>query len=786
MPLSSTNNSPPEQSESGPLKKKVSLKDLMDRYKETPLGNVSRRFQEEFFTPAAAALFTTFAGDTSLRFAVVADEQISTAAINPKTGQVMIGKSLAQACLEGERKNDVTFNHTLLRFIFAHEIGHYKDLCHGGDKPIGFSQKLKRFQEWNDRLNQKIWDTWENDFGAFHKGKVERGENRACPLHFLYHEFFNKLDDTLVNRRAQKGFKSLRPGSFQLPDFYEYTLFQSTSYNRMNTPLCGQLGNYLLQKIETPHLQIEVDPEVQAELEVQYDFNGKKQTLLQILAYLSDKFDSQYAAIRYPDKYEKYFLPAFERLLKKDREFNERLQDFMEQLEKQQDQNGEQPQSGQGPAGSPNPFSRRSQEIADKAREAEKNDQGRIKDRQAKNKEESKSDQQKAEDQMRKQAASFAGERSLPLEKTQRYFELRAEFEPEIEELSDFIVHILLRNKTTAVSILEKRQKSGNLLVKNLIKKYAGIISGDKEATRVFERKITTDTYRPRNIGMMFRMVIDNSGSMRTLMPELEGVFVIITHAIRRAQQMLIQTYHLPEVRLQSQMILFGNARQEGDPHSGARLIKPGSSPDQEEGDFDAELIQALGHITCNEGTEDSDAWKLIGEELFDPGEVEVEGDNESISASLEVTDGFTEHPERTRLYLETIQELGIHPRCAYIENNQPLDQSLSDRTRSIREEMASAYQNPARMQELQEQLRSVEQQWYLQNEQLLENNPSTEVWGDRMSIMKDTRDILPLVEIMLMEAVNQVDEQLEQNQHFSLTGHFTEKALQRGKDAAN
>lgn len=770
--MSETKNiiEPPEQ-----VKKKdhLDFKEIMEIYKDVSLSAASRRFYEEFFTPAREALFQAYAHDNSLKINLADDQKVSTTNIILETGSIEIGKSLALACLD----NIQGANEALLTFIAGHEIGHFLDNYSSSDKPIGFSLSLKNYGKWFDELKAKVQKKWEEEFKEFHDEKDAGGEIKINPLYYLYHKFFNVLDDCLVNKRATEGFRSLQRNSFNLSDIYEFSLFSEKKYQRSETLLCEQLGYYLIQKVMSPHIEVEVDPLVQEELEKKYLFNGTNQTLLEILGYLTKNYKSNYAAVRYPNQYEKYFIPAFERLLdQEDKEDKEKLKEKLKEITDKIKKEGKKGKGkeGKGSAGEPDPFARRSGKIKEAGKKAEESDKEKINGIKEINEDAGKTDKDKAHDALKKNAARFAKENNLNLNKTQRYYEIVNENVEKIDDFAQMIIALLLRNKTTVQTIVEKGKKAGSLRVPDLIRRYAGIYAGDKNAMWIFERKISIEELKKRILNLKLRLIIDNSGSMAGLMSKLEEVFVIVTKGIRRANELLKTEYKMENINLSSEMILFGN-------ENNAQQIKKAGTVDENDAEFDVKIINGLNAIQCNEGTCDDDAWKLINEKLFVPEEVRVdlETDTESISLNIELTDGFTATPETTKQEKGAAQDKDMQVHCVYLANDQGLDESLYDRTKKLREKLINASKSGNRVEQegIEKQLQGEAERWRQENQAILKNNPISDIWDeDEYTCIKEPSDIITIIVAQIMQGVNAVDKKLEGAERFNLSAHFLQK----------
>lgn len=620
--------------------------------------------------------------------------------------------------------------------------------------------------------------------GEYKSPTLEERKKLGTPLHKLYHRYLNVLDDCVVNTMALSKHEASR---FDAKRFYNTVLFQSTKYSTETTPRAEQFGYYILQKIMDPSLKIVVDEEVQKEIDSEHAIQIKKSgkaKILEIMQNICDRHRSIVGPRRYTEYYGieesgRYFLAPFERLIDldlKDTEKREELKKMLEDLMRDQKEQQGQPQDGKegkpskkpNPLGSPNPF----QKPIDDAKEAHERAKEQAKktreDKKADDAEKAKPDSQKLNEEFKKYGSSFAKTNELDLDKTQRYFEIKAEKREEIEELSNSITNILLRNKMESIRIYERFKKSGNVNIRDLLSKISGILSGENNySSKFYDRKSISELFLKRIIGMKIRLLIDNSGSMSGLIGELEEVFVIVSNAIRLANYKLQINYGI-DANLNTEMILFGNSYDSNNPDStGGRRIKEADGIDQNDEEFHSNLIKAFSKITCSEGTDDSDAWRKIAEEYFTEEEVKVSPAEENISIATMLTDGYVWNPGESQRQLEKVNEKGINSFCLFFKNTQALDKSFNDITRSFMEEFnekiekASSPREKERLrQEFNERMKEEEKKYNSANAEARESTPLN-FWGERLKHIGGPNDIIPYLLIQIMEAVNQVDETL-------------------------
>ncbi len=799
----SSSQASPENKQKYPEEKPNPLDEIQEKYQHIPLHEASARFKSEFLTPGRIRALQSYSGDTSINISLADEEKCPTAQINLQNGQILVSKSIALACLEGKRDRAEMFNRDLLTFIIYHEIGHFKDLVSPNPKKVNIlPEDLEKLLEYEKSLNNHIWDLWENEFVPVIYGderpeseESEDKEELGSPLHKIFFDYLNALDDCVVNALA---IKSPDLSGADVSRVYRESLFKETDYTGINMPRCVQLGNYILQKMMNPDSEIIVDPDVLEELEKDYDIQinqRKKATLFEIISYLAYHNENIYGAKRYLKYYgtheNQYFMAAFERLLRKDleqmknnEEEKKNMEKFMKKMEEEMEKSDsakkskDTPSKGKGKKSYPNPFQKPIKDTEDALDRANAKKKKAKEDEKKETAEKSKTDSQRQKESQSKNGAKFANSNNLDVDKTQRYFEILADKNEEIEMLSNLIVNILLRNKMETQTVKEIRKKSGNLNVKDLIRNYSGIIAGESGySTEVFDRKVLLDKFKSRNIALKIRLVLDNSGSMSGLKSDLEEIFVIISNAIRKANYKLDSLFG-QHATLATEIILFGNSYKDGIEESGGRRIKEPDNLEMSDDDFHTGLIKAFGKISCDEGTDDSDAWKRIAEQWFEEGEVKAEGNSESISVALELTDGYCVEPRSTEKAVKDCEDLGINCFCAFFENSQALDKS----EREVFEELTKKYNdlfNKASSEQEMEKIRrdfnrelsEAMEAYNSENQALIYSNPSA-FWGDKILKISSTKDILPILLYMIMSEVNKVDEKLGKETAYHLNSY--------------
>ncbi len=736
------------------------LTSIRQRYVDVNFGEARVRFRREFFSKAKRRQFGLFAQDSTLNVEVEDDESCSTAYIDFGNGSVRIAKSIVLACLDNVDVNGVKFNPDLLNFILAHEFSHYKDL-YNPDKRRTFvyGKTVERYIEWLEELNKRIFKKWDEVKGGFGDFYIDTDdtENGGTPLHSLYRGFMNHLEDTVVNEMA---------GSFdpnidlsQIVSLYTNALFPDDDLRIGGTLRCVQFGYYLLNKRMTPDRELVVSEDVRQELDKKYHlYLGNKEgefTLMELLDYLIYHRDVVYGVER-NRRYMDYYLNAFERLLDLD---IQQSQEMLKELLKKLMQNGGDGKNG-GLFNGIEGAIQDAKVILDKARkEAKKARQEKVQTEEKKASPDSDSVDSMATEYINK----VSSENSLDKDKTRRYFEILEGNREKIEKISDALVNILLRNKIEALHIDEKRKRNGDLNVEDVISNYAGIYAGNSDYLKVFDTRTIIDDFVKRSFRVKFRLVIDNSGSMSESLLMLEEAFVIINNALRLAEFKLINDYK-QDAMLSTEAILFGNAKQENDENSGGRLIKNGDFIEADD-DFHASLIEAFGKITTDEVTDDSDAWRLINNELFSPEEVLVKDTDEGLSVAIEITDGYTSNPSVTAKHLDMVLEKGVQAYCVMLKGDIALDVSLEDMLRRIEEEFGNEKMSD---EELRDKKDEIIAQYNHDNSELLKTNPSA-FWGERMKSASDSDEILQVFLLALMRATNEADKMLNREESYDL-----------------
>ncbi len=159
-----------------------------------------------FMTPQHLSALQTFSQDGGIQCRLArADENIPIAAIYLESnGHIVIHPAVFLACIN----NTNGFNRAILNFIIGHEIGHFLDMYSINGKPTYFDLELESLDAFFERQNareQAMWD-WYCQHHAIADPQVFKDElgitDERSPFSILYHEFFNKLHNTLKNKAS--------------------------------------------------------------------------------------------------------------------------------------------------------------------------------------------------------------------------------------------------------------------------------------------------------------------------------------------------------------------------------------------------------------------------------------------------------------------------------------------------------------------------------------------------------------------------------------------------------
>jgi hypothetical protein len=539
-----------------------------------------------FMTPQHLSALQTFSQDGGIQCRLAhADEDIPIAAIYLETnGHIVIHPAVFLACIHETHG----FNRAILNFIIGHEIGHFLDMYSINGKPTYFDLELESLDAFFERQNVREQAMW-NWYCTQHsiddpqalKDELNVADERS-PFATLYHEFFNKLDDTIVNEYGLVHSKiDEKPGRVQatcnrsnLSEIYRHSLFPEPK----NTPPDFEnFGNYILSQIMDSTRTQHVSEAVRNALQTRIQIEGTNYTILEAQAHFTRHYTKWYGAKRYL-QYERGYIAAFEELLKT------YLQQTSPAELKQYIQSRPRTDTSSHADTKPlrkstkNKASQRSKEAHAKAKSTNKN--------------QTTSDSTRIHEAVQSAAKSFANEHGVNQNAAADYMQACLEINEVVENYAQQLCVIIKRKMQKKQMTTIKKTSDGTLHMPTVTQNVGHIISGQLASLPpLHTQKFHTDVIIPTPIQLSIDLALDNSGSTQPFVAIIQKNCVLLEKVCMRAKEIL-QKDGFTDVTLDVNVHLFGNT---------SRTIKQAKKNTKEN---EIELIRAFPQITCNEGTQ--------------------------------------------------------------------------------------------------------------------------------------------------------------------------------------
>ena len=524
---------------------------------------------------------------------------------------------------------------------FKIEFGRKTCFAHERDPPsvvIGVEQLAKLGLTSRDKLRYAVFHELGHLFELRQDPEgylkmIEEAEARG-PLAGVYFRLDNALADVYVNHHTQNRAPVYREGDAHSPlvkEIYRAGLFPIRDFTE--NPLCVQFCDYLLNLGMECGDDVKLSPEVRAEIEKGLrDFGGVEFSYEE---YLKTFFTPVVGRAREDDGWgatvsERQLLirrvirPVFERLLKKDQEAGRDLSKY--------------------------------QEVGFGGLDFDPEDLKKLaKEAAAMNAEANLSPDEKAKLRIHQQLSDLCGKKGLSEEQKQDFLETYEKAQPLIQKFAALWERI--RSKEISYALVERGHYTDGITldVGKAIDLFPQVDETPDEAEVMLRRQLEAEQIaRSRTIRV--RLVLDVSTSMSSDLPEIKLLMVALCASMAIATQQTAGTDR--EVKGELQVYTFGTTEQE--------IMKLNNSVALDD------VIEAFGKIKLEGSTNDH-----LALEKIDPG-ISAE-DSRRISAGelvdvlLELTDGDTSDPEKSKGLVDSIEAKGVRTHAIKFKRAQVL-----------------------------------------------------------------------------------------------------------------
>lgn len=503
--------------------------------------------QIQSFLDENRLLFTTFAGDVSLRF-----KMSDRFAIDLETGEVHLATKWFA---------DRGFTKKQILWANFHELVHFIDQK---EDPKGMEKRrgdmVKKAQKTGAVMMEKWEEVYsESDPDFIRKLKKQRpmSKKKKSPTlnsvetaaYQMHHRFYNILDDIYDNHRiARKAprYESHTDAGKEITELYSKKLFPDTDYRGGKRHL--QMMDKLIREAMVPGETVLVSDEVEAALNHPIQFQGKTYTAKEIIEQFIKSRGSRDTKVSQRDFVIEHTLePLFQELLQRD-------------LEEWQPEKPPETQPGEGDnaesePGDANPFKDAYDDYAknspDQIDEGEMEDWAEKHDADKKNEDAKKSKvkendakkpEEKAKDAQEIMDKVWCAKHGIKPETLKKFRNIEAEIAPHLNELSELWQHIVYGSTRQIERSMEGHYRAGiEMDIPHLVNVYPGIVSPDVhvalpeiERARIMKQMVAQEKLIQKPDLIRVRVVGDMSGSMNEEKRHvLQHCFVLLLSSLK-------------------------------------------------------------------------------------------------------------------------------------------------------------------------------------------------------------------------------------------------------------
>ena len=582
------------------------------------------------------------------------------------------------------------FTKEQIRWAIFHELSHFKDYVHDSEEAnevfrgvvsesAGTAKKIaKKLEEVFPEKQEEIQRMNKPDeSGSSILGPMSQIESMAYRIH---HTFHNTLDDIYVNHtvvRKAPLYEPIRSGGEAVKSLYKEILFPLADYTASQRHL--QFCHKLLREQMIPDEKVIVSDEVQALLDREIEFAGKKYTAkLLIETFLKPRVARETSWKTREKIISSTLYPLFQELVDKDLEdWEPKESNKQKNGDKSENATGE-PDEGEGEnedesengessggssgAGFPElPFQDEydafDENSIDQMSEKEIEAWARktIEAQEEAEAEENKTAEERAQEAQDRLDKIWCEKNQFEFQQFKDYARIESEIAPYLEELSrlwEKIVH--------GKSLEESRQKEGyyktgmDISIPEVVRQFPKLEQKRFGEVRVMERMIPKESIVHMPEVIRVRLVGDVSGSMdgqrrRVLMK----VMALIASSLDEFNARMERRFGIgakKRMRGESEIYLFSD-----------RVHKVKDASYSHVNDERVQMRKAVlaAADAGGGGTNDSAALNQILQELTDEDKIKIEK-NKLLDMVIEVTDGVPNNPSLTREAGDRLRDAGI------------------------------------------------------------------------------------------------------------------------------